>query len=371
MFRSIWLGPTLLAACVAGCSAGDRDPDRPQADGGRDDAASPEAADSGAGDAGVDGSPGPGHNAGGADAGLDLWVNPAGCNQGGIGARFQGVPAYCQPPGTTSADGYYQCDELANRFMRDALEHPNLDNAVTEFASSICGEASSMPAYSAWGPGYRATSGRKPEPGDLVVFSGTPGHVAVIVDASTPDSVRIMQQNESPPVADIGWDPSTSFFTAPSAECWVHAEPAPAAPAPTGAACGCFDGDGDYCGLSLVDHAWWYGCEANVAGGPPEYDTLYTCSGGTFTPKQACAGQCLTMFEQPATGACMPDASNDPCSGVPSSADGIYCGASTQNGFGGGESSTLYDCRNGTTVSVRSCANGCYSAPAGQQDGCR
>jgi hypothetical protein len=60
----------------------------------------------------------------------------------------------------------------------------------------------------------------------------------------------------------------------------------------------------------------------------------------------------------------------DPCTHVPSADNGVYCGKSTQSGFAGGSGSTLYTCTNGATTSVRSCANGCYVAPAGQADGC-
>jgi hypothetical protein len=83
-----------------------------------------------------------------------LWINEGDCGTGQVGATFMQVPAYCQPPEAVSS-GYYQCDELANRFMRDALQHPDLDNVVTEYASSICGKAAASSAYSA---GARVTA---------------------------------------------------------------------------------------------------------------------------------------------------------------------------------------------------------------------
>jgi len=237
-----------------------------------------------------------------ADAGADapaLWIAPDGCNgatPGTMGATFMGVAAYCQP---SSGTGFYQCDELANRFMRDALKHPNLDDVVTQFASSICAAASTSSAYSAWGPAFRATNGHAPVPGDLVVWSGSPGHVAVVVDWADATSLRVVQQNELPVVRTLAWDAGAAFID--GAECWVHAEPAPPAPAPSGTACGCFDGDGDYCGLAIVDHAWWNDCSAP---GAIDYDTLYACFAGSFAPKEACSSGCVTAVMTPALGAC-------------------------------------------------------------------
>lgn len=236
----------------------------------------------------------------------DLWVNPCGCTAANIGAIFRGVRVYCQPPGTTSGTQFYQCDELANRFLRDALLHPDLDNVVIDSAFEICSKAEHMTAYSAWGPKFRANAGKKPQSGDLLVWNGAPGHVAVVVDASAPTSIVVVQQNGGPSVGVVGWDDATSFFGdlgAQTAECWVHAEDAPPAPAPSGDACGCFDGDGDYCGLSLVDHAWWYGCSVD---GALDYDTLYSCVGGVITPKSTCDRGCVTDVLVPATGHCAP-----------------------------------------------------------------
>jgi len=231
-----------------------------------------------------------------------LWVNPAPCGVGEIGATFRGIPAYCQP---TSDDGYYQCDELANRFMRDALQHPDLDNVVTDFASSICQHAATMPAYSVWGPGSGATAGRAPVSGDLIVYSGTPGHVAVIVGFSDVTDIAILQQNAGPSVASVGWDPAGAFFVAADAECWVHAESAPPAEPPGGPPCGCFAGDVDYCGLAIVDHQWWYGCTPQVPEGGVKYGSLYDCDdAGVFAEKAECPGLCITVNLLDAGGYC-------------------------------------------------------------------
>src|SRR5579883_1329115 len=190
----------MAASLAVGCTSQTSDDVGPQPDG------AVEAADAFAGDALADaargdarderrddGSP-DGNGAEGGDAspsdapddGYDggLWVNDGACDVGEIGAVFRGVPAYCQP---SSATGYYQCDELANRFMRDALLHPELDNVVTDYASSICAHAAAMPSdYTVYGPGYVPSGGHAPVPGDLLVLNGAPGHVAVIVGFADP-----------------------------------------------------------------------------------------------------------------------------------------------------------------------------------------
>lgn len=62
--------------------------------------------------------------------------------------------------------------------------------------------------------------------------------------------------------------------------------------------------------------------------------------------------------------------SSNPCANVSAANDGVYCGKSSQNGFGGGSPTTLYDCQNGWVASTKTCADGCFIAPAGQDDGC-
>jgi hypothetical protein len=234
------------------------------------------------------------------DAGLVV----LGCEGGfgTIGAFFMGVPAYCQD----FSARYYQCDELGNRFMRDALQHPNLENVATEYASTMCANAAEMSAYSVWGPQYRDPTGKRPVPGDLVVWSGggndPGGHVAVITGVD-PDAVHFMQQNNGPPTDSVGWDAGASFFTSSHAVCWIHAEPSPPSQI-AGPSCGCFDGEGDYCGLTLVDHEWWYGCVADVQGNVIDYDTVYSCHSGVFQPEKAC-GRCVTENLSPALGHCM------------------------------------------------------------------
>jgi hypothetical protein len=223
---------------------------------------------------------------------------------GTVGATFMGVPAYCQPPGA----GFYQCDELANRFMRDAFQHPNIDNVALDFAKNMCDLANAIAAYSVWGPGYRETTGNAPVAGDLVVWWSNvgSGHVAVVTGADA-SSVAYMQQNAKSPTATIGWDPATSFFRVVDAsfpaKCWIHPEPSPAPSPPSGPDCGCFDGEGDYCGLSILDHQEWFGCAASIPASGLEYDTLYSCAAGVFTEKTRC-GSCVTDWLVPALGHC-------------------------------------------------------------------
>jgi hypothetical protein len=229
-----------------------------------------------------------------------LVVYPGGCSLGEIGATFRGIPAFCQPP-WASMTGFYQCDELANRFMRDALQHPDLDNVVTDFASTICDRASAMSAYSVWGPDYGVTTGLTPVGGDLAVFPGSPGHVAVIVGFASSTEVTILQQNAGPSTANVEWDAVSSFIV--GAECWVHAESAPPAELPDGSACECFTG-GDTCGLAIVDHEWWNGCVARVPEGGVEYGSLYGCAGGAYTKKADCPDLCITPNLYDASGYC-------------------------------------------------------------------
>jgi hypothetical protein len=189
--------------------------------------------------------------------------------------------------------------------MRDAFQHPNIDNVATDYASSICDDANAMSAYSVWGPGYRDSTGKTPVPGDLVVFSGKPGHAAVIAGLSAPTRITVVQQNGWPMVAEIDWSPDKSFFGAPTAECWVHAEPAQPAAPPSGPPCGCF-APGPACGLAVVDHAWWYGCSAAEPEAGIDYQALYDCDGGVFTERQQCSQQCVTVDIFDAGGACGP-----------------------------------------------------------------
>jgi hypothetical protein len=69
-----------------------------------------------------------------------------------------------------------------------------------------------------------------------------------------------------------------------------------------------------------------------------------------------------------------PDRCNeDPCTGVSSANNGVFCGRSNQFGFnphGTAGDTTLYYCENGHSKWAQICARGCYLAPAGIVDGC-
>jgi len=98
-----------------------------------------------------------------------------------------GVNVYSD--GTNGGGGYYQCVELANRFLMS--EH---------FGPAIWGNANQL--YADAPPAYYQThpngSGYIPVPGDLVVFGGeTFGHVAVVNSVSS-TSVDLVEQNASP-----------------------------------------------------------------------------------------------------------------------------------------------------------------------------
>jgi hypothetical protein len=62
---------------------------------------------------------------------------------------------------------------------------------------------------------------------------------------------------------------------------------------------------------------------------------------------------------------------SDPCIHVPSADNGRYCGSSRQSGFAGGSPDLLYDCQKGKTGSTHACKLGCFVAPAGQLDRCK
>jgi len=98
-----------------------------------------------------------------------------------------GVNVYSD--GANGGGGYYQCVELANRFMTSE-----------RFGPPIWGNANQLfpDAQPAYYDTYRNGSGYIPVPGDLVVFGGqTYGHVA-IVDSVTSTTVNLVERNASP-----------------------------------------------------------------------------------------------------------------------------------------------------------------------------
>lgn len=113
-------------------------------------------------------------------------------------------------------------------------------------------------------------------------------------------------------------------------------------------------GNGGYCGRSTED---------GFGGGQPL--DMYDCQNERTASMTACRFGCYVAPAGQADG-CNPD----PCAHVPASGNGAYCGSSKQDGFGGGASSTLYDCQNGQTASTQVCKSSCVVAPSGQSDHC-
>jgi hypothetical protein len=124
----------------------------------------------------------------------------------------------------------------------------------------------------------------------------------------------------------------------------------PCAPVPASA-------NGLYCGNET---------ENGFGGGAA--NTLYDCVNGTTTGTTSCPNGC-TIEPRGTNDMCTPSPT-DPCARVPASADGLYCGGSTENGFSGGTGGTLYDCENGSTRSTLTCPNGCTMEPPGMDDYC-
>jgi hypothetical protein len=212
---------------------------------------------------------------------------------------FRGVAAHC----ASIPDSFYQCTELANRFVRDALEHPTVLTAATPAGFvGICQYASTLPQYSVWGPGFGVAKDEKPQANDLLVYDN---HIAVVAKAQKQagkDALQLFEQNvREAPVAWVGWDSVSHLFDAGGADdygvslCWIHAEAAPPFTEPQSPDCGCWNGDVPYCGLSIRDHESYYGCKAKTADGTVRYETLYSCNGGIFTKKEACPTTCTTF----------------------------------------------------------------------------
>lgn len=112
--------------------------------------------------------------------------------------------------------------------------------------------------------------------------------------------------------------------------------------------------NGIYCGSSMQN---------GFAGGSPL--TLYNCQNGSVAGTSSCAYGCYVAPSGQADGC---DA--DPCTGVPASGNGIYCGSSTQSGFKGGNPRVLYNCQGSRTASTTVCGGNCVVAPAGTADHC-
>lgn len=106
---------------------------------------------------------------------------------------YASTPLYCnqlhgrENPGViTERYWYYQCVELANRWLTKRVGSPLIEGNAGE----LCDNASSR-AYDV----HRRGSAYEPVPGDLLVWSGGPmGHVAVVTSVS-PSSMVVANQN--------------------------------------------------------------------------------------------------------------------------------------------------------------------------------
>ena len=208
-------------------------------------------------------------------------------------------PIYCnqlkgsENPGVFG-DGkwYFQCVELANRWLVDSVGAP----AIRGNADQMCANA----ATASYDVHYRG-SVHEPVPGDLLVWAGHAfGHVGVVTSVS---SSSIVFANQNYGQNGVQYPLLTAkrmagFFGSPRndgglrAQCIIHPKKltstAPSGPPPRASAAppaGPCDGvsaahDGAYCGGSR---------QSGFGGGA--VGTLYTCRNGrtTSTP---CRGSC-------------------------------------------------------------------------------
>lgn len=205
-------------------------------------------------------------------------------------------PLYCNQLNGSENPGvfgngrwYFQCVELANRWLVDNVGAPQIQGN----ADQMCANADTA-SYSVH---YRGTV-NEPAPGDLLVWDGyTYGHVGVVTSVS-PSSIGLASQNYGRngvqyPLLTV--KRTAGFFGSPRddsglrAKCFIHpkklvsaAPIGPAAPA----AGPCRDvssaHDGAYCGASR---------QSGFGGGDPS--TLYTCRSGNTTSVRC--GRACTM----------------------------------------------------------------------------
>jgi len=125
-------------------------------------------------------------------------------------------------------------------------------------------------------------------------------------------------------------------------------------PAPADPCAGANNGNGDYCGGSLV---------------PPAGDaaTLYSCKDGKTTKSTLCENGCKAM-PPGQNDVCSSPPAGDPCAGA-TLGDGAYCAASLTPPAG--DPDTLYQCKAKKTASATKCPNGCFVAPPGVADYCK
>jgi len=142
--------------------------------------------------------------------------------------------------------------------------------------------------------------------------------------------------------------------------CWIHPEPVASPPPSDLPDCGCFAGEGEYCGLGIANQQAWFGCKARVTS-PLSYDNVYRCNDGVFSLESTCSN-CVSQRYTTALGYCADD---NPCGHVFRYSNGTYCGASSDNGFSGADANTLYTCTDGRLTATAACSRGCTPQKGG------
>ena len=210
-------------------------------------------------------------------------------------AGHRSEPVYCnqlngaENPGVVAnRSWYFQCVELANRWLVDGVGAPRIEGN----ADAMCSNAD----RAAYDVHLRGTA-HEPVPGDLLVWSGHAfGHVGVVTAVSA-SSIAFASQNYGGRGVQypLLTAPRTGgFFGSPRsddglrASCIIHpkklqsAAPSTPPPQPPRDPCAAVSPahEGKYCGGSR---------QSGFRGGDPS--TLYTCRGGAATAVR-CRGAC-------------------------------------------------------------------------------
>jgi len=244
---------------------------------------------------------------------------------GTILSTYNSIPAYSngndQGTGTScagscSTGSQYQCVEYVQRYMNS--KHGTEKIWPVSYASQMC---SKYPSGI-----YKVST---PSVGGIVVFNfGTYGHTAIISSISG-STLSVIEQNASP----------SGVNTYPESEAYCYLQYG------SSTSSGCKN-KGYYCG----------GDGLNLS-----VDTLYYCSAAGATP---------TVSKQCAFCVTMPSGQDDACSTSGSCSavtTGYYCGSDKI----GGNSNTLYYCKNGEPSGATYCSSGCYTASSGSDDYCK
>lgn len=133
--------------------------------------------------------------------------------------------------------------------------------------------------------------------------------------------------------------------------------------------CGCYYGNGSYCGKGVLDESAKLGCRVPVA--PEHAGDILQCQDGAWSVKQTCGGGCIVA----------PPGKPDVCDAACPCyyGNGAYCGVGTSaesqsRGCSipvlAGHEGDVLRCTDGNWSVDKSCDKGCFVAPAGVADGC-